>query len=462
MARLDLMITNGRILTETGSMHASIGVKAGKIAFIGDSRALPPAEEIIDASNKIVMPGVIDSHVHLELPVGRTVSCDDFASGSVAAAFGGVTTLIDFATQKRGGSLLEAIAERRGVAQAKSAVDFSLHCAITHWNDRVRKEMTKVVRQGISSFKLYMIYAERGWMADDGMLFECFEQASKLGAVIGLHAENPHIISTLVRRAVVTRKKGAIQHALTRPDFTEAEAVQRAIYLASLWDARVHIFHLSTAEGCAIVEEWQSQGYPATAETCPQFLTLTDSLLKGRYGHRYATCPPLRSHDDNEYLWEALEMGSVQTLATDHCSFTRKQKDTWQGDFRKMLFGLPGIETLLPIVFTHGLMAGRIDETTFVRSLCANPAMIFGLYPRKGTIRVGSDADIIVIDPEREVTIKPQRLHMRCDYSPYDGWKLRGFPGLTVLRGRVIQKDGEFLGDQGDGIFIKRNPEVAF
>lgn len=461
MAKLDLLITKGKVLTETGAVVASIGIKGGKIALIGDSRLSYPADHIIDASNKIVMPGVIDSHVHLELPVGKTVSSDDFTSGSVAAAFGGVTTLIDFATQSKGGSLLEAIKQRREVAETRSAVDFSLHCAITDWNDRTCKEMKKVVRQGIPSFKVYMIYAERGWMADDGVLYECFEQASRLGAIVGVHAENPHIIAKLVRRAVAGGRRSAIQHALTRPDFTEAEAVERAIYLASLWDARVHIFHLSTSEGCEIVEEWQRQGYPVTAETCPQFLTLTDALLKRRDGHRYATCPPLRSNDDNEYLWEALEMGSIQTVGTDHCSFTRRQKDTWRGDFRNMLFGLPGIETLLPVIFTHGFVAGRISEITLVRALCTNPAMIFGLYPRKGTLRVGSDADVIIIDPEREVVVRHRRLHMRCDYSPYKGWKLKGFPEITILRGKVIQKDGEFIGDRAGGEFIMRSLEAG-
>ena len=456
MARLDTLITKATVWTETGSQHATIGIKNGKIAFFGSPGFAPPADEVIDASGKIVMPGAIDSHVHLELPVGRTVSSDDFASGSRAAACGGVTTIIDFATQEKGGSLLEAIEKRLAQAQGRTAVDFSFHCAITDWNDEVRKEMGKVVRYGIPSFKLYMIYEERGWMATDGILFECFERASQIGALIGVHAENPHIINVLVKRAVDRGKRGAIQHALTRPDFTEAEAVQRAIYLASIWDARIHIFHLSTAQACAIVEEWLRQDYPVTAETCPQFLTLTDALLRRRGGHRFACCPPLRSQDDNDYLWEALEIGSVQTVATDHCSFTARQKDGWRGDFRKMLFGLPGIETLLPIMFTHGVLAGRISETTLVRSLCTNPAIIFGLYPRKGTLHIGSDADIVIIDPEREVVVRPARLHMRCDYSPYDGWRLRGFPVMTILRGRILQRDGRFVGNERGGIFIRR------
>ncbi len=455
---MDLVISNARVISEFGAFKASVGIKGEKIACICEPRFEPEADEKIDACGKILMPGVIDSHVHMEMPVDGIQSSDDFTSGGIAACFGGVTTIIDFATPRKAQSLIDAVKERIGIAESKSVVDFSLHCAITHWDKQVAQEMKKVVRLGVQSFKVYMTYKERGLYLNDGELSECFAEAQRLGAVVCVHAENPDIISFLEQKALMTKERGAILNALTRPDFAEAEAVQRAIYLASLSDARIHIFHVSAAQSCMIIDEWRKQGYPVTAETCPHFLVLTDDLYRGRYGHRFACCPPLRTEDDNEYLWDGLADGVIQTVATDHCPFKSTEKDRWDGDFRKMLFGLPGIETLLPILYTHGVLEGRITEETFVRCLCTNPAMIFDLYPRKGTIMVGSDADLVLIDPEIEVTVDPKKLHMNCDFSPYNGMKLRGFPMATVLRGKVIQFRGKFLGKKGKGVFVPRKP----
>jgi dihydropyrimidinase len=453
---MDLVITNATILSEIGVYEAAIGIRDGKIAAVTSAAEAPGGREVIDASGKLVMPGVIDVHVHMELPVSGTVSSDDFASGTVAAAFGGVTTIIDFAMQEDGGSLLKAVEERRAAAESKVAVDYGLHCAITAWSPATRREMRRVVNAGVTSFKLFMAYDERGWSADDGMLFEVFEEAASLGVVAGVHAENPHLIRTFMSRALATRRKGAYLHAMSRPNFTESEAVARAIYLASQSDARIYIFHLSTREACEIVEEWQARGYPVAAETCPQFLTLTNDIYKRRNGHLFATCPPVRSQEDNAYLWEALENGTVQVVSTDHCAFTRRQKNRWRGDFRKIPCGLPGVETLLPLVFTDGFLGGRISSATLVETLCSNPAKLFGLYPRKGTVRVGSDADLLIIDPARAVRVTPGRLHMNCDFSPYHGMHLNGFPMVTILRGKIIQRDGSFLGSPGGGVFLER------
>jgi dihydropyrimidinase len=453
---MDLVIKDATILGESGAYEGSIGIKRGKIASIHGRRVAIESRRTIDASGMFVLPGIIDVHVHMGIPVRGTVSSDDFASGSIAGAFGGVTTMIDFAMQARGGSLLEALERRRAVAEPASAIDFALHCGITDWNEATRREMRHVVRSGVTSFKLFMIYKDRGYMADDGVLFECFQEAGARNAVVAVHAENPYLIDVFTRKALASGRKGVSLHALSRPNLTESEAVQRAVYLASMSDARIYICHMSTAEACHIVEEWRSLGYPVAAETCPQYLTLTEEILKRRNGHLYATCPPVRSQEDCDYLWEAIENGSVQVVSTDHCTFTRKQKALWKGDFRKIPFGLPGIETLLPILFTHGLCAGRISPETLVRVLCGSPARLFGLFPRKGSLRIGSDADLVIIDPAREVKVTPRALHMNCDYSPYMGMRLRGFPITTVLRGQVIQQDGRFLGRCGDGIFLKR------
>jgi dihydropyrimidinase len=453
---MDLVIRNATILSEDGGFEGTIGIEDGRIAAVQSAGVDLEGTETIDAAGKLVLPGIIDAHVHLELPVSGTVSVDGFASGTVAAACGGVTTFIDFAMQAKGGSLVKAVEERRAAAEDKVAIDFGLHCAITDWNGKTRREMARVVRYGIPSFKLFMAYKDRGWMADDGFLFECFREAAGYDALVGVHAENPYIIDAFTRQVLASRRKGAILHAMSRPNFSESEAVQRAIYLASMSDARVYIFHMTTQEACSIAEEWLRQGYPVAAETCPQFLLLSDKMFRRKNGHYFASCPPLRTEDDAAYLWDALENGSIQVVATDHCSFTKKQKDSWRGDFRKLRCGLPGIETLLPLMFTHGFLGGRISAATLVQVLSANPAKIFGLYPRKGALKVGSDADIVIIDPEREVRVDPGRLHMKCDYSPYQGSKLRGFPSITILRGKVIQKDGHFLGKMGDGIFLKR------
>jgi dihydropyrimidinase len=453
---VELVISNATVLDDNGAYQASIGIDKGRIAAIALPGSQLEARQEIDASGSLVMPGVIDVHVHMELPVTGTVSSDDFASGTRAAAFGGVTTIIDFATQAKGQTLMQSIRARRALADPEVSVDYSLHCAITDWTPKIRREMERVAAYGVTSFKLFMAYDERGWMADDGMLYECFEEAASLGAVVGVHAENPLLIRTFTRRALASGKRGAWLHSLSRPNLSESEAVQRAIHLASQSDARAHIFHMTTKEACQIVEEWQSHGYPVTAETCPQFLTLTNQIYRRRNGHLYATCPPVRTEEDLESLWEGLEKGTVHVVSTDHCAFTREQKDAWRGDFRRMRFGLPGVETLLPIVFTDGYMSRRISAVTMVEVLCSNPAKIFGLYPRKGTIRLGSDADLLIIDPASTRKVTPQRLHMNCDYSPYQGRSLRGFPSVTILRGEVIQADGRFLGTPGGGVFLKR------
>jgi dihydropyrimidinase len=453
---LDLAITNGTIVDESGIFEGTVGIEDGKIKAILAPGIPFETEHVIDADGRLVLPGVVDVHVHMEIPVCGTVSSDDFTSGSIAGAFGGVTTMIDFAMQAKGHSLVEAVERRRGLAERKAAVDFGLHCGVTDWSEQTRREMRKVVDYGVTSFKLFMIYEDRGWMADDGMLYECLAEASRLDAMVGVHAENPWIIRAFARKALASGRKGAILHSLSRPNFSESEAVARATHLASISGASAYIFHMSTAEACDIVENRQRQGYRVFAETCPQYLVLDNSVFRRRAGHLFATCPPVRTQDDQARLWECLEAGVIQVVSTDHCAFTRSQKDMWRGDFRRIPFGLPGIETLLPVLFTHGLLADRISLKTLVEVLCANPAKLFGLYPRKGTIKVGSDADIIIIDPGQERKISPRTLHMNCDYSPYRGHLLRGFPSITILRGRIIQRDGKFSGKPGGGVFLRR------
>ncbi len=412
---MDLVIRGGTVVGESGPYRADIGIRDGRIAAIYSPGNAVEARATIDANGKLVLPGVIDVHVHMEIPFCGTVSSDDFASGSKAAAFGGVTTMIDFAIQAPGETLAEAVAKRKEVAAAKSAIDFGLHCGITDWSPATRGGMREVVEAGIPSFKVFMIYKQEGWMADDGVMFECFEEAASLGATVCVHAENPYLIDVFTERALASGRTDAVQHALSRPNFSESEAVQRAVYLAAMSGAKVYIVHMSASDSARVVEEWLACGYPVLAETCPQYLVLDDRAFEGPDGHLYATCPPIRFEEDCEYLWGAVAGGSIQVVSTDHCSFTRAQKDAWGGDFRKIPFGLPGVETLLPILMTHGVGEGRLPLERLVEVLCANPARIFGLYPEKGTLSVGSDADIVVIDPKRKKQITPGSLHMNCD-----------------------------------------------
>lgn len=455
---MDLVIEDGGVVHDAGRFIGSVGIKDGKIAALRNSwsSARLRGKRTIDARGKLVLPGVIDVHVHMEMPVGRLHTADDFSSGSIAGAFGGVTTMIDFAIQPKGKSLLDAIERRKDAALGKSAIDFSLHGAITDWNDRTRREMKTAVKRGVTSFKLFMTYEERGLMADDGVLYECLEEASSLGALVGVHAENARLIDAFTRKAVASGKRGAILHALSRPNVSESEAVGRAIYLASACSTKIYIFHVSTLEACDVIARWTKRGYPVFAETCPQYLVLDESSFRRPDGALFATCPPVRKAPDRARLWEALERKTIDVVATDHCSFTRAQKATWRGDFRKIPCGLPGIETSLPLLVTRGV-GKQISLRTLVDVLSTNPAKIFGLYPRKGTIRVGSDADLAIIDPGRELRVTPRSLHMKSDYSPYEGMRLRGFPSVTILRGKVVQQGGEFLGAPGDGVFLKRN-----
>jgi dihydropyrimidinase len=454
---MDLVIEDGSVVHDSGTFVGQIGIKDGKIAALRTqwSSARLQGRRTIDAEGKMVLPGAIDVHVHMDTRAGRIRTADDFASGSVAGAFGGVTTMIDFAVQAKGKSLIDAIERRRDRAEGRAAIDFGLHAAITDWSEKTRREMKAAAKRGVTSFKLFMTYEDRGWMADDGVLYECLEEAAALGALVGVHAENPRLIAAFTRRAVKSGKRGAVLHGLSRPNLTESEAVARAIHLASACLAKIYIFHMSTGEACKVVEQWTKKGYPVYAETCPQYLVLNDGCYARADGHLYATCPPVRKPADQAYLWEAIERKTIDVVATDHCSFTRAQKATWRGDFRRIPCGLPGIETMVPLLVTKGL-GKQISLRTLVDAVATNPAKIFGLYPRKGTIRVGSDADVMIIDPAREVTVSSGTLHMKSDYSPYAGMRLKGFPAVTILRGEIIQQDGRFVGRPGGGKFIKR------
>ncbi len=454
---METIIKHGTVVTATDTYQADVGITNGKIVQIGQDLTAPGAK-ILDAAGKYVMPGGIDVHVHLQLPFCGTVSADDFENGTKAGACGGLTTVIDYAIQTKGEKLMDAVVARRKEADGKVCVDYSLHGGITDW-DIAKDEMDAIVDYGIPTFKMFMVYRSQGWMADDGSLLQALEATKRNGARICVHAENDDAINMLqTRYASQVAELGAYGHALTRPNYTEQEAIARAALWAEVTGGRLYVVHMSTGEGADAVWSARERGANVHAETCPQYLLLDDELFKGENGHLYATCPQLRKPADQERLWEGLMEGTVQVIGTDTCTFNTTQKAMWNGDFRKIPFGMPGVETMMPLTYHYGVNQGRFSLNRFVQLCSTNPAKIFGLYPQKGSIAVGFDADIVVWDPDKEVTLDHNQMQTNCDWSPFQGYTLTGAAHLTLSRGRVVAEQGRFVGEAGYGQFVARKP----
>ena len=458
--KFDLIIRNGTLVTAMERYQADLGIVGEQIAAIGTSLPCDPVCEEIDATNRYVMPGGIDVHVHFQLPFCGTVSADDFVTGTRAAACGGVTTVIDFANQDLNTGLLAGIKARRKEAEGRVCVDYALHSVIAKWNEAIKEEMEEVIAFGIPTFKMFMIYESEGCQSDDAAIFSALEASSENGARIMVHAESERVMNLLIRKYLAKKEElGAYAHALSRPNFIESEAVERAITWAEATGGRLYIVHISTGQAAEITHHARHRGVNVYAETCPQYLLLDDDLFKDRKrGHLYATCPQLKKKADQERLWKGLVEGDLAIVSTDTCSFTTKQKAMWNGDFTKIPYGLPGVETLLPSIYTYGALAERFDVNYFVSLISTNPAKLMGLYPQKGTLAIGSDADMIIVDPRKSRVIDYKNMETNCDWSPYQGMEMFGFPDMTLCRGRVIVKDGKFVGREGYGKFLKRRP----
>lgn len=455
---MDILIKNGTVVTAVDKYRADVGISKGKIAIIADSIPEKSCKEVLDAKGKYVMPGGIDVHVHFELPFCGTVSKDDFLNGTRAAACGGLTTIIDYAIQQKGNPLMKAIKERRKCADGKVCIDYSLHGGITDW-DKARHEMDDVIKYGVTSFKMFMVYRNEGWMAEDGDLMQALKATSVNGGMIMTHSENDFIIQTLLKEYGPKAKElGAYGHVLTRPNYSESEAISRAIQLADVTGGRLYIVHMSTGEGADWVKAGQDRMVNVNAETCPQYLLLDDSVFKKKDGHLYATCPQLRKKEDNSRLWKGIQQNTIQVIGTDTCTFDRKQKAMWGGDFRKIPYGMPGVETLLPLMHTFGVGKKKFSLNRLVQLLSTNPAKLFGLYPQKGTIAVGTDADVVIFDPAKEVILNCKKMQTNCDWSPFEGFKLKGYPAWTLSRGEIVAQDGKFTGSIGHGQFVPRKP----
>ena len=453
------LIKNGTIITAVDQYKGDVLVEGERIAVIGMALDIPAAnvDKVIDAAGKYVLPGGIDVHTHMDMPFGGATSADDFETGTRAAAFGGTTTIVDFAIQYRGQTLHHAWETWQKKAEGKAVVDYGFHMIITDLNDQVESEMDALVKQGITSFKMFMAYPGV-FMSDDGSIFKALLRTGKNGGTMCMHAENGGVIDVLVQRALAEGKTAPKYHALTRPARAEAEATHRAIALAEMADVPIYIVHLSAAEALEMVTEARDRGLPAFAETCPQYLFLSyDDYEEPNFGgSKYVMSPPLRDRAKQDSLWRGLAFNDLQCISTDHCPFCMKEKRLGENDFSKIPNGAPGVETRMSLVYDGGVRPGRISLNRFVELTSTSPAKIFGLFPRKGTIAPGSDADIVVFDPNRTITLAARTLHMNCDYNPYEGRQVTGATDTVLSRGQLVIENGVFVGRKGAGSFLKR------
>ncbi|MGP1907248.1 dihydropyrimidinase [Metabacillus sp. JX24] len=452
------LIKNGTIVTASDTFQGDILIIGEQIAAIGLNLTENGAE-IIDANGCYIFPGGIDPHTHLDMPFGGTVTKDDFETGTTAAAFGGTTTIIDFCLTEKGKPLKDAIQTWHKKSKDKAVIDYSFHLMISEINDRVLDELPSVIEEeGISSFKVFMAY-KNVFQADDETLFRTLLTAKELGGLVMVHAENGDVIDYLTKKALEEGKTDPVYHALTRPPEVEGEATGRAAQLTGLAGSQLYVVHVSCAEAVEKIAEARSKGFDVWGETCPQYLVLDQSYLeKPEFeGAKYVWSPPLREKKHQDVLWNAMKTGVLQTLGSDQCSFDfNGQKDLGKGDFTKIPNGGPIIEDRFSILFSEGVSKGRISINQFVDLTSTKAAKLFGLYPKKGTIAVGSDADLVLFDPAAERTISAATHHMAVDYNAFEGMEVKGVPVSVLSRGEFVVRDRQFAGKTGTGQYIKR------
>src|SRR5437868_6250338 len=452
------LIRNGTVVTAQNSFAADILVDGEKIRDIAPGLPAEAAGRVIDATNMLLLPGGIDAHTHLDMPFGGTTSADDFETGTRAAAFGGTTSIVDFAIQPRGTRMRDALDTWWKKAEGKAVIDYGLHMIVTDLGECGLEDMDDLVNEGVASFKLFMAYPNV-LMVDDATIFKALSRTAKNGALICMHAENGSVIDVIVARALAEGKTAPIYHALTRPVRAEAEAVHRAIALAEMAGAPIYIVHLSSEDALDQVREARDRGLPALAETCPQYLLLSiEELERPNFeGAKYVFTPPLRPKEHLPRLWDGLKHDHLQVVSTDHCPFCfEDQKVLGKDDFTKIPNGGPGIENRLQLIYHHGVNQGKLSLNRFVELTSTAPAKIFGMYPKKGEIAAGSDADIVIWDPQARHTISAQTHHMRVDYSMFEGFEVQGNARTVISRGEVIVDGGEFRGKPGRGKYLKR------
>jgi len=449
---MDLIIKGGTVVTPTDTFKADIAAEDGKIVQVGKD-IQGGAKDVVDAKGKYVLPGAIDSHTHMDMPFMGTVTADDFEYGTKAAAFGGVTTLLDFAMQGKGKDFLQTLDEWHKKADPKAYIDFGFHLAVTNLNEDLLKQIPDVLKAGATSFKLFMTYSKGGLFSDDARIYRILEESKKHGFLVQVHAENDTVLEMLKEMYVKSGNTSAEFHPKSRPNFVEAEATHRALALAEATGGNLYVVHMTCMESLA--ELANMKGFANVyGETCPHYLVLTNEKYLSPYGRRYIMSPPLRSSDDNDALWHGLGEEILSTVATDHCTFNESQKDMGKDNFTAVPNGVPGIETMMPILHSEGVLKNRITLNQMVKFISYNPAKLFGMYPAKGSLNIGSDADIVVFDPNMELELTYENLHSNLDYSIYDDVTIKGVPTHTFIRGEPVVYDRKLVGKRGGGKYF--------
>ena len=457
MPEFDVAINHGTVVLPGGPVQANLGIRRERIASIASEPV--EARETLDAQGKIVLPGGIDPHVHFRMYQGPMVTSDDYATGSRSAACGGVTTYIDFAVQPSGGSALEAVQDRLSEAQRDSSIDFAFHAALTTATDATLADIEPIVALGVRSFKFFLTYRAFGFYTDLGFLLEAMREIARLGGVALIHAENDEILEHLKARYLAEGRTGMRSLALQRPDYAEEIAVASTAALARETGCNTAVVHLSSARGLAAAVHARTNGAPYWVETCPQYLLLSQTQLDGADGGLYTFTPTMKEPTDADALWTGIQNGDVTYAGSDHSPFDRLVK-LGAARFDMVYPGIPGTETLLPLLFSEGVNSSRLSLERFASLTSGNAARLFQLR-HKGAIQLGYDADLVVFDPGMEVILSPAVLHSRCDYTPYDGRYLRGYPVATLSRGEVVMRDGEFTGRAGRGRLVERVGSAA-
>ncbi len=448
-----ILVQNGMLVTPNGIVQADLLVQDERVRAVG--RDLPVADDtvVIDADGCYVLPGVIDAHTHIQLDTGIYQTADDWFVGTRTAACGGVTTVLDFATQFRGQGLREAVEARMEEAR-EAVIDYGFHVMVTDLPPGREGELADLLELGTPSVKLYTTYRPN-YYADDAIILRLMAACADLGILPLVHCENDALVTAQTEALVAAGETGWRYHGRSRPALAEQEAVRRVLFLAEAADCPVHICHCSSARSVALVVEARDNGQIATCETCPQYLLLDNTVYDGPEPWRYILQPPLRKPDELDWLWMLVEGGAVDIIITDHCDYVLSQK-TAQDNFTQTPGGLPGMETLLPLMYTYGVTRGHVTLSQLVELLSANPARLWGLWPRKGALLPGSDADIVVYDPEPEGAICAENLHSVAGYTPYEGLRVQGRVKATISRGRIICRENQFMGQKGWGQFLER------
>ncbi len=449
---LDLAIVGAIAVTPSGVSAADVGVASGLIARIAPPGTLEPAIRTIDARGMLLLPGAVDPHTHLDAEMFNLHTIDDFESGTIAAAAGGVTTVIDYAFQAAGGTLADAVEKWRGKAEGRAIIDYGFHIALLDPSPEAIAEIPRAVERGVTSFKIFMMQGFEGRARD---YLRAFKVAGECGALLAIHAEDEHLIGFCTERLLAAGKSSVASFAASRPPLSEAAAVRRALAMTEVSGAPAYFVHLSSSGAIAEIRRARANGRIVLAETRPIYLYLTEDRFLEPHGEKYVGYPPLRSKEHCDAIWEALIDGTIDVVATDHCSWKLEHKLS-ADRFTRIMPGMSNLETLVPMLHSEGVVKGRFSISRLVDLVASNPARIFGLYPRKGAIAIGADADLVVFDPKRKVTINSRQMHSRADYDPFEGFEVTGWPTMTISRGVPIVSDRKEDAARGRGQFLAR------